>query len=299
MMKYALLLTARDKVRYVSDAVRSMFAQVGPSIELLLSDQGSKDGTREVLDDLARSYAGPHKVRRLNCPHTDLRGMPGLNTHINWAVTQTEADVVMQISADDYDLAQRSELTIAAFEEFKPSMVLGAQYFVDPAMKYLGETPHPKEDGWCTVEEMYAQFVGGSTCQAWHRDFYDKIGGLSGVGSPDIVLPFLACLDKGAYFLATKVHAYRKVDNLQNTGLEGIYNALPTDDPQRRQLEELMHFQVLAGHYAVLTKMDAAGLRTDAAVNALASAILDRSASWCNVRQAMTFDRIPPAPFKL
>src|SRR5678815_246024 len=102
MKKYALLLTARDKVRHVAAAVTSMFAQVGPPIELLLSDQGSHDGTATILDDMARSYAGPHKVRRLNCPDIELIGMPGMNAHVNWAMTQTDADVVMQLSADDY-----------------------------------------------------------------------------------------------------------------------------------------------------------------------------------------------------
>ena len=106
MRKYAMLLTARDKVRHVGDAVKSMFAHVGPPIELLLSDQGSIDGTGAVLDELAARYKGPHTVRRLQCPRIEVRGMPGLNEHVNWAMTQTDADVVMQLSADDYDLAQ-------------------------------------------------------------------------------------------------------------------------------------------------------------------------------------------------
>ena len=82
-------------------------AQTYQPLEILLSDQGSVDGTTTILDDLTRTYNGPHQVRRLQCPVVAPRGMPGLNEHINWAMTQTDADVIVSLSADDYDLAQR------------------------------------------------------------------------------------------------------------------------------------------------------------------------------------------------
>lgn len=299
MRKYALLLTTRNKVRHTEAAVKSMFMQAGPSIELLLSDSGSNDGTKAILDDMAASYKGPHTVRRLDCPCARSSGMPGLNAHINWAMDQTDADVVMQLSGDDYDLAQRSELTIAAFEAHSPSMVLGAQYYVNEAMEYQGETPCADEDRWCTVEDMTKNLVGGSTCQAWSREFWNKVKPLEGVGSPDVVLPFLAVLDKGAYLLKTRLHAYRKVSSLQNTGLEGVYSCFLPEDPRRQQIEELMHFQVAAGHLTVLRKMEALNLRTDEAAMALAQAILDRAMSWINTRQNMSFAGIPPLPFKV
>lgn len=297
-MRVALLLTARDKVRYVSDAVKSMFAQTGPSIELLLSDQGSVDGTAAVLDDLARGYAGPHTVRRLQCPVTRPRGMPGLNEHLNWAMTQTDADVVLQLSADDYDLAQRAELTAAAFEEHKPSMVLGGMYYVSEKGVYLGETPHLNESRWANLEDMTLRYLGGSTCQAWTHEFWDEVQPITGVGSIDVPLPFLAVLVKGAYALHPRMHCYRKVLSEQNTGLEGIYGVYPEGDPRRLQLEELMHFQVTAGHYFALGKMQEKGWGTLEAMHILAAAILDRNASWINVRQRMSFEGIPPIPFK-
>ncbi len=298
-MKYALLLTARDKVRHVSDAVNSMFKQVGRPIELLLSDQGSHDGTATILDDMARSYNGPHKVRRLNCPDTELIGMPGMNAHVNWAMTQTDADVVMQLSADDYDLAERSQLTQAAFEEHSPSMVCVAQYYVNGKMEYQGHTPHAEEDRWLTLEDMTKNLMGGSTCQAWDRAFWDKIGGLHGVGSMDVVMPPLAVMDRGAWLVKTPAHCYRKVTSLQNTGLEGIYYHHKEGSKERLQLEELMHFQITSGYYTVLTKMDFAGMRKPEHEMVLANCILDRTASWVVTREKMTFECIPPIPFKV
>lgn len=299
MRKYALLLTARDKVRHVAAAVTSMFKQVGPPIELLLSDQGSVDGTRTILKDMAKTYNGPHKVRILDCPETDVIGMPGMNAHVNWAMTQTDADVVMQLSADDYDLAQRSELTIKAFEEHNPSMVCVSQYYVNEKMEYQGETPHSTEDRWLTLEDMTKNLIGGSTCQAWTREFFEKIGGLTGVGSMDVVMPPLAVMDKGAYLVKTRAHCYRQVHHVSNTGLEGVYYAHPENSKERLQLEELMHFQITAGYYTVIAKMDSAGLRTDDRAITLANCVLDRVASWAMIREKMTFKRIPPIAFKV
>ena len=299
MRKYALLLTARDKVRHVADAVKSMFMQEGPPIELLLSDQGSEDGTAVILDDMAARYDGKHKVRRLNCPHTDIRGMAGMNAHVNWAVTQTDADVIMQLSADDYDLARRSEYTIKAFEEHNPSMVCVSQYYVSEEMEYQGETPHATEDRWLSLEDMTIKLMGGSTCQAWDRAFWDKIGGLEGVASMDVVMPPLAVLDRGAWLVSAKQHCYRKVLSLNNTGLEGIYYSYHEDDVRRIQLAELMHYQIASGYYTIISKMDASGMRTEEAQLVLANAILDRCASWVATRGNLTFDRIPPIAFKV
>ena len=301
-MKVTHLLTAYNKASFIRDAAVSMFAQTYTPLEILLSDHGSTDGTRQMLDYLAKSYNGPHTVRRLDCPHIEVRGMPGLNAHINWAMTQTDADFLVHLSADDYDLAQRVELAVRAFEEHSPSMVLGGMYYVNEKREYLGENPWPQEDGWCKLEEMHPKFVGGSTIQSWSREFYEKVGGLSGVGSPDVVLPFLACLDRGAYYVHARAHAYRKVIGVENTGLESVYYAFPEGSKERLQQEELIHFQVMAGHYTALAKMEKLTLTPEVAVAAgqcLAQAILDRSASWVNVRQKMTFEKVPPLPFKV
>jgi len=299
-MKAAFMLNARDKAKHVEFAARSMFLQQDCTLEILLSDQGSKDGTAEILDRVAAEYSGPHTVRRLNCPPEVCapRGMPGLNAHINWAMTQTDADVILQLSADDYALPGRAAAVLRAFEAHKPSMVLTGMYYVNEDCKYLAESAWPDKDGWCLVEEMFPKAVGGSASQAWTHEFFDKLGGLQGVGSQDVIMPFLACLDKGAYYLRERLHCYRKVVDPKNTGLEGVYYAYPEGHPMRLQLEELMHFQVMAGMYACLGAAQRLGLMTEAANAALANAILDRSASWCATRQNMSFAGVAPLPFR-
>ena len=80
-----------------------------------------------------------------------------------------------------------------------------------------------------------------------------------------------------------------------------MYDAHPEGAPEKLQVEELIHFQVIAGHYATLRKMDKMLMDEKMAIRAtqaIASAILDRSASWTNVREKMSFQKLPPIPFK-
>lgn len=298
-LKLALLLITRNKVIHTAVAVKSMFAQVGPPIEILLSDSGSNDGTVAILDELARSYNGHHKVRRLNCPSAQSPGMRGMNEHLNWAVTQTDADVVMQLSGDDYDLDQRALLTRKAFEEHSPSMVLVSQYYVSEAMAYQGETPHADTDRWCNLEDMTIRLIGGSTCQAWTHEFWEKIGPIDGLASMDVIMPALAVMDKGAYLLKARAHCYRRVLNERNVGLEGVYYSYDEKDPRRIQLAELMHFQVASGWKEVIAKMDKNNWRTQERTVVLANAFVDRCMGLIGCREQMSFDKIPPIPFKL
>jgi hypothetical protein len=112
-----------------------------------------------------------------------------------------------------------------------------------------------------------------------------------------MVLPFLACLDKGAYYLNERLHTYCKTVDENNTGLEGVY-AAAKDDNEKLALEELMHFQVLAGIFTAGQKMQEAGLITEEGNAALITQILDRSASWQNTRQKLSLLKIQPRMFK-
>jgi hypothetical protein len=264
---------------------------------VIFSDQGSQDGSWEILKDEASKYDGPHKVRIMQCPETEVRGMPGLNEHLNWIHNQTDADVFISSAADDIPYPARARKTIEAFEKYSPSMVITGMFFANPDGSYHGETGFPEEDGWVKVEDVYTKYVGGSTTQAWTRQFYEKIGGLQGVGSPDMVLPFLAIIDKGAYFLKERLHCYCKVVDEHNTGLEGVYAAAQNDN-EKLAIEELMHFQVLAGIFTAGLKMQEAGLITPEANAALVEQIMDRSASWQNTRQRMSLLKVQPRMLK-
>ena len=300
-MKLAFMVNNRNKEKYIRMAVRSILFQKCEPFLAVLSDNNSTDASKAIMDEEAAKYDGPHKVVRLNCPVFEHDGMAGLNAHMDWVMDQIDADWIIQLSGDDYSLEHRAQKTLDAFRANDPSMVLTAQYSVSEDMKYVAETAYPHMDGWVRVEDVISKYVGGSCSQAWSREFYEKMGGVRGcLGSPDILMPLLSILHKGCYYLNERLQCYRKVLGPDNTGLESIYFDVPESDlPKRKQLEELIHFQVIVGLYEVLGKMYDAKLETRPAEEALSLAISDRAASLVRCRKDLSFMRVPPLPFKV
>lgn len=303
MNKYAFIIFARDKERYVARAMRAAFQQTYQGFEIVVSYQESKDRTWDVIQQTAKEYSGPNKLTLLQCPIAKWRGMPGLNQHLNWIVENVDASHFIACAADDFSLPERVERTVEAFERHHPSMVATGMFFADPdpakGVKYGGETGYPDRDGWVDFREIFPKYIGGSTTQAWTREFYEKIGGLDGVGSPDVVMPYLACLDKGMYYLQQRLHTYCRITGVENTGLQSVLDAYPEGAPERLQIEELIHYQVLTGIYTALAKGEHCGLiKDDTQKVGLLEPISDRLTSWVNVRNRMTFEDIQPMKFK-
>lgn len=296
-MQASFIVTARNKEKHVRRCVESVLAQSYPC-EILLSDQGSTDDTRSILHQIAGAYSGPHKVRLLDCPLLDHKGMIGMNQHINWLMGQTDAEIIIHTSADDLTHVDRALWTVRAFEQYKPSMVLTGMYFSDENLIIGGVNKHPTESGWVTPSNCVNDAVAGSTSLAWSREFFDKVGPIPGVPSCDVYLPFLATLDKGAYYVNEKLHTYVCYADEANTGLEGVHRAVKDkDEGQRLQVEELMLFQITTGYYSILARMAERGWLTEEASGVLYERILARAASWCEVRQKMAIGRIAPIAF--
>lgn len=296
----AFMVNNKNKERFIGAAATSILKQECEPFLAVLSDNNSTDNSKAILNELADKYDGPHTVLRLDLPPQDCDGMPGLNAHIDYCMTQFDCPFVIQLSGDDYSLPKRAQRTLDVFRSLDPAMVLTGQFTCDEKGFYLSETAWPLTDSWVKVEEMFPKFIGGSTSQAWTREFYEKIGGIKGcLGSSDVLMPLLACLHKGAYYIQERLQCYRKVLGPNNTGLESIYFDIPeTDTNARLQMEELIHFQVIVGLYELLGKMHDNGLSRREAEEALSIAISDRCASLVQCRKKLSLAKLPPLSFK-
>ena len=65
----SLLVLTYQQRALLDGAVASAFAQDCEPIEIVLSDDGSKDGSYERLLELAAAYRGPHRVVVLSLIH--------------------------------------------------------------------------------------------------------------------------------------------------------------------------------------------------------------------------------------
>ena len=253
-MKVSCLVPVRNKAFFVGHTIKSTLDQTYPC-EILLSDQGSTDGSLDILKYHQSAYRGPHKVRLLQCPVTEPKGMSGFNAHIHWMMGQTDADLIIIVSADDLNHPDRVKRTVEEYQMHRPSFIGTKMQFLTPPadgslkMEVEGITAFdPKGSRFITAREHIEQLVGGSVSTAWDREFYEKIGGLSRHMIPDVYLPFLATLDRGFYMIDEQLFAYIRHPGEGNTGIGGRMLAVEQDG-EMLFLNELANYQIVSTYY--------------------------------------------------
>lgn len=101
--RVSIVLAARDEVRGVEGAVRSLLAQAYPALEVVAVDDRSADGTREVLDRLAAAEPRLRVVHVTELPPGWLGKTHALQRGAEAATGElllfTDADVVMRDDA--------------------------------------------------------------------------------------------------------------------------------------------------------------------------------------------------------
>lgn len=96
----------------IAEAVEGAFAQTYSPLEIILSDDGSSDGTFEIMAKMAAEYDGPHTVRARRSPQN--RGLLG---HINDVASEVRGEIVVMAAGDDVSLPERTEVLASIFAQ--------------------------------------------------------------------------------------------------------------------------------------------------------------------------------------
>lgn len=112
----------RDAERFLPDAVASILAQTWPTWELLLVDDGSRDGGTAWARETARAH--PERIRYLAHPGHENRGMSATR---NLGVREARGTLVAFLDADDVWLPDTLARQVVALTEHpRAGMVCGA-----------------------------------------------------------------------------------------------------------------------------------------------------------------------------
>ena len=137
--------------RYIQAAVDSVLTQDYPNLEVVVSDNASKDDTLQVLV----AYAGDPRVR----VHVNPRNI-GLTPNINNGITLARGEFVTMLSADDFLLpGHTTRLVELAQAHPHAALVYGNAYFAEET-----GVPHSLRNVYGQVAAGYA---GGRNEFAW------------------------------------------------------------------------------------------------------------------------------------
>lgn len=121
-------LFAYNQEQYVREAVDGALDQDHDSLEVILSDDCSTDGTFEIMQNACREYSGPHTVV-LNRNPVNL----GVAGHVNKVLAMSRGDIILFAAGDDVSHRWRTGQTVQLFSRYRDaSAVSFGQTVIDP-----------------------------------------------------------------------------------------------------------------------------------------------------------------------
>lgn len=119
----SFVIPAYNAERWVSKAIYSCRNQTIKQIEIIVVNDCSLDGTREIIDWHAKD---DERVKPIHLPKN---GMSGHARNVGNDAAQS--DYVLMMDADDLSTRDRVKHTITAFELKKPDIVYGSFFGMD------------------------------------------------------------------------------------------------------------------------------------------------------------------------
>lgn len=155
--------------RYVRQAIQSVLDQTFTDFELIITDDGSTDGTLEII----QSFKDPRIIVIVDGMHK------GLAIRLNEQIAMARGEYFVRMDADDAMLPQRLERQVVFFKEHPDTDVVGTTAIViDENGKHIGwrgdsfgreEGPKQEEDYFKATSFMHPTVMGRTD---WFRKYY-------------------------------------------------------------------------------------------------------------------------------
>jgi alpha-1,3-rhamnosyltransferase len=131
----SIIIPSYNHKAYINQAVESVIQQTYQNIELIVIDDGSTDGSNELLKELAAVY----NFKYIHRPNK------GLIPTLNEALSLISGEYFAMLGSDDYYAANKTELQVDFFREnTETALCYGGVTYInaDGQIKKKGKTKH-------------------------------------------------------------------------------------------------------------------------------------------------------------
>lgn len=208
----SLVIITYNQEEFVLDAVRGALNQTYSPLEIVITDDCSKDRTFEVISDEVSKYHGSHKIV-LNKNSKNL----GLSGNLNRGWELSTARYVIVQAGDDISLPTRVAKIMERFCQTNQPVDLVCSYFeeidasgnstgfIKTNVAFLPDRSRPVSEWRCGAT---------GACAAYDRKLIDKYGPVdTRVHSEDAVFPFRAWLENGIAVIREPLLLHRTHDS--------------------------------------------------------------------------------------
>lgn len=180
-MRLSFVVMAFNQEKYIRDVVACALAQEYPDLEIILTDDCSADSTFDIMQDMANSYDGPHRLV-LNRNPENL----GLIGHVNRLFDLATGDYVIYNAGDDCSEPCRARVLADIIQAEAPHYIHSNVLDLHPDGRPFGKLrsrEHRIELSDMPIKELARKMshgIGASAC--WHRELMSKFGPITELG---------------------------------------------------------------------------------------------------------------------
>ncbi len=129
-MSISVVMSVRNEQRYVGEAIESVLRQTYDDFEFIIVDDGSTDGTTEILQDFACRDTRIRVIRQAGL---------GFAVALNNGIRNASHELIARFDADDVMLEHRLERQLQFIEAHPNVSVLGSwAYIIDGEGRTIG-----------------------------------------------------------------------------------------------------------------------------------------------------------------
>lgn len=165
------VLLAYNQEKYIREAIEGAFSQTYEPLEIILSDDCSRDDTHRIMCEMAAGYRGHHRVlvrrNEINL---------GIGRHVNAAIGDSTGQFIVMAAGDDVSLPDRTRIMVEEWSKRgRPPCSMHS------AMIYTNESGDEIRRGLPDCAEGMVETIrsgkgvwGASHC--FHRAVFDTFG---------------------------------------------------------------------------------------------------------------------------
>lgn len=168
--RISVVMPAYNCAAFVEEATRSVLSQTFTDFELIIVDDGSTDGTCEILKQFAKEDS---RIRLVCAEHQ------GLVAALNLGVSLARADLIARMDSDDVCLPNRFALQLEYLLAHPSAVAVGTNAeMIDPDGDPLGIVTPDFEP-----QELARKLIAGKSVKIWHpsillrKDILQNVGG--------------------------------------------------------------------------------------------------------------------------
>lgn len=241
MDKVTVIIPSYNHQAFVEESVRSVLNQTYKNIELIVIDDGSKDGSPELLKKL--SLENGFKLI--------LKENEGVCITLNKGLSLATGRFITFIASDDFMPSNRIQEQVDAFNTYSDADVIAGSVKIIDEQSVVLSIKNVRREGFITLDQMFKKNMVYAPTAMLKKEVFNKYGTYPEKYLFEDYFMWLKILSAGGKILNTNnVWAFYRINTNQmekrfNWYFKGYTQTLSDYLPDPRALSALNHYSLI------------------------------------------------------